>query len=195
MPNLTVLARENLSFSDTDLLGGFHNPSGTICTMGALLATTSGVPFSLEVYGSESQNSMVRYESFAPGLTTLGDVLAEKGSCVDKEVCRCPEGIIYMHNIVGMTKLLSESFAEPRHGCVGRPVFRGKRRFFSNAAHRETAVCVIVYGQYLQGEKNRESFVVLHHYFTNRVHKGLPLLQIYFAVRRLRQFIKYRNRS
>lgn len=123
------------------------------------------------------------------------DVLAEKGSCVDKEVCRCPEGIIYMHSIVGMTKLLSESFADPRHGCAGRLAFRGKRRFFINAAHRETAVCVIVYGKYSQAEKSRESFVVLHHYFTNRVYKGLPLLQIYFAVRRLRQFIKYRNRS
>ena len=79
MPNLTELARENLSFSDSDLLGGFRNPSGTSWTMGALLSTTSGVPFSLEVYGSESHNSMVRYESFAPNLTTLGDILEEKG--------------------------------------------------------------------------------------------------------------------
>lgn len=79
MPNLTELAKENLSFSDSELLGGFHNPSGTIWTMGSLLATTSGVPFSLEVYGSESHNSMDRYETFAPGLVTLGDVLAKKG--------------------------------------------------------------------------------------------------------------------
>ena len=79
IPNLTQMAREYLSFSDSDLLGGFHNPGGTNWTMGSLMATTSGVPFSLEVYGTDSQNSMVRYDSFAPGLTTLGDVLAQKG--------------------------------------------------------------------------------------------------------------------
>ena len=79
MPNLTTMAEENLTFSDSELLGGFHSPSGTAWTMGALLGMTSGIPFSLEVYGEESHNSMSRYENFAPGLTTLGDILAEKG--------------------------------------------------------------------------------------------------------------------
>lgn len=79
MPNLTALAKEHLSFSDSELLGGFHNPSGTSWTMGALLAMTSGIPFSLEIYGEESHNSMIRYESFAPKLTALGDILEQKG--------------------------------------------------------------------------------------------------------------------
>lgn len=79
MPNLTAMAGENLAFSDCELLGGFHSPSGTAWTMGALLAMTSGVPFSLEVFGEESHNSMIYYESFAPGLTTLGDVLEKQG--------------------------------------------------------------------------------------------------------------------
>lgn len=80
MPHLTALARENLSFSDSELLGGFHSPSGTSWTMGALMGTTSGVPFSLQVLGGDnSHNSMSRYEEFAPGLTALGDILAEHG--------------------------------------------------------------------------------------------------------------------
>ena len=80
MPKLTSLADANLSFSDGEGLGGFHSPSGTSWTMGALLGTTSGVPFSLQVLGGDdSHNSMSRYEEFAPGLTTLGDILAERG--------------------------------------------------------------------------------------------------------------------
>ena len=122
------------------------------------------------------------------------DLLAEWGSGADKMVCRCPEGIICMHYIEGMTKLLPESSADPWHARVGKTVFSGKRRFSSSAAHREKAVCVILYGQYSQEENSRESYVVLHHYFTNRVSKALPMLQIYRSVRRLRKYNKYRNR-
>lgn len=80
MPNLTALAEEGVSFSDkTDgLLGGFHTPGGTGWTMAALLSTTSGIPFSFPV-GENGHNTMSKYKYFAPGLTTLGDVLEEKG--------------------------------------------------------------------------------------------------------------------
>lgn len=80
MPELTALAEENLSFSDKSegLLGGFHTPLGTGWTMAALLATTSGVPFSFPL-GENGHNKMVYRETFASGLTTLGDILAEKG--------------------------------------------------------------------------------------------------------------------
>ncbi len=80
MPTLTALADENLSFSDkaSGLLGGFHTPLGTGWTMAALLATTSGVPFSFPL-GENGHNKMVYRETFASGLTTLGDILAEKG--------------------------------------------------------------------------------------------------------------------
>lgn len=79
MPSLTALAKENLSFSDSELLGGFHTPSGTGWTMGALMGMTSGVPYSLAVLGEQSHNSMSKYQSFAPGLTTLGDLLKKYG--------------------------------------------------------------------------------------------------------------------
>jgi len=80
MPNLTALAKEGVSFSDkTDgTLGGFHTPLGTGWTMAALLSTTSGIPFSFPV-GENGHNSMSDREVFASGLTTLGDILEEKG--------------------------------------------------------------------------------------------------------------------
>ena len=80
MPNLTALARSNLFFSDQTggKLGGFYSPIGTGWTIAALLATTSGVPFSFEL-GENGNNDMIYRQKFASGLTTLGDILAEKG--------------------------------------------------------------------------------------------------------------------
>ena len=78
IPGLYKLAEANVSFSSTEKLGGFHTPLGTGWTMAALLATTSGIPFSFPL-GENGQNAMSRYEYFASGLTTLGDILEEKG--------------------------------------------------------------------------------------------------------------------
>ena len=80
MPLMTELASKYLTFTDKESgqLGGFHTPGGTTWTMAALLATTSGIPFSFPV-GENGHNSMSRRESFATGLTTLGDILEEKG--------------------------------------------------------------------------------------------------------------------
>ena len=75
MPNLVELANENLSFSDTDGLGGIHTVNNTGRTMAAMLATTSGVPYELPA----DANSIEGGDTFASQLTTLGDVLAEKG--------------------------------------------------------------------------------------------------------------------
>ncbi len=80
MPRLTELAGEHLSFTDKadGSLGGFHTPNGTTWTMAALLSTTSGIPFSFPV-GENGHNTMSEREYFATGLTTLGDILKEKG--------------------------------------------------------------------------------------------------------------------
>lgn len=79
MPLLTELAAQNVSFSDkAGQLGGFHTPLGTGWTMAALLATTSGIPFSFSV-GENGHNTMGQREKFAAGLTTLGDILEDKG--------------------------------------------------------------------------------------------------------------------
>ncbi|MBQ7334893.1 MAG: LTA synthase family protein [Clostridia bacterium] len=75
IPNLTALAEEYISFSDSTGLGGFHSVAGTSWTMGALLSTTSGIPFSLAVYGEKAHNSVGKNGNFANRLTALGDVL------------------------------------------------------------------------------------------------------------------------
>ncbi len=79
MPNLSALANAYTSFSNTNRLGGFRSITGTGWTMGALMGTTSGVPFSLAVFGDQSHNSQGKDGTFVNGLVTLGDVLAEKG--------------------------------------------------------------------------------------------------------------------
>lgn len=75
IPNLTALAKQNVSFSNSELLGGFHNTIKTGYTMGALLSTTAGVPFSFPV----GYNDMGERDVFASRLTTLGDILKGLG--------------------------------------------------------------------------------------------------------------------
>ncbi len=73
IPNLTRLAQENISFSDSNKLGGFLNTTGTTWTFGGLLATSSGIPYSFPVVRNANT------KNFAPGLTTMGDVLNDLG--------------------------------------------------------------------------------------------------------------------
>ncbi len=75
MPNLTRLAAENISFSNTGKLGGFLSTDKTNWTMAALFGATSGLPFGFPVGG----NSMNKYTAFAPDIVTLGDLLEQDG--------------------------------------------------------------------------------------------------------------------
>ena len=75
MPFMTALARDQISFSDKEGLGGFISVPGTTWTMGALFATSSGIPFSFPV----GENSMGKYDLFASGVTALGDILERDG--------------------------------------------------------------------------------------------------------------------
>lgn len=74
IPELTRLANDNLNFSDNDKLGGAHNYAGG-WTIAGLLASSSGVPYKLPVEG----NSGGEYETFLPGLITLGEILEKEG--------------------------------------------------------------------------------------------------------------------
>lgn len=74
IPHLTELAN-NISFSNTELMGGWYSLGGTGWTMAALFSTASGVPFSFPIDG----NSMSDRASFASGITTLGDFLNSEG--------------------------------------------------------------------------------------------------------------------
>ena len=75
MPNLTQMAKDNISFSHSNGLGGYRAYEGTAWTLGALFATNAGVPFAFPV----NDNEMDKYAEFASGITTLGDILYEKG--------------------------------------------------------------------------------------------------------------------
>lgn len=75
IPNLTEMAQQNVSFSDSEKLGGFHSNNGSSWTIAALLSTTAGVPYALPIEG----NSMDQHETFLPGVITLGDILERKG--------------------------------------------------------------------------------------------------------------------
>ena len=44
IPELATLAQENINFSHTDGLGGFHATSGASWTIGAIVAQTAGIP-------------------------------------------------------------------------------------------------------------------------------------------------------
>lgn len=76
IPNLTQMADENISFSNSSMLGGFRSLTGTTWTMGSLFSTESGIPFAFPIDGNEMGNKMTE---FAGGTTTLGDILQEKG--------------------------------------------------------------------------------------------------------------------
>ncbi len=75
IPNLTTLAKNNISFSNTEKLGGAIPLYGATWTVGALFATSTGVPLNFP----PNADSLNFSESFAAGITTLGDVLAKKG--------------------------------------------------------------------------------------------------------------------
>ena len=75
MPNLTRLANGNITFSNTEKLGGLHTTNNTNWTMAALFAGTSGLPFGFPVDG----NSMNKYTEFAPEIAAMGDILKRDG--------------------------------------------------------------------------------------------------------------------
>ncbi len=75
MPNLTRLAKENVSFSDkaSGKLGGFHCAVDTGITMSALFASTTGCAYGNDIV------EMVNQGNYAEGITSLGDILERKG--------------------------------------------------------------------------------------------------------------------
>lgn len=73
IPELTQLADEGVSFSNTELLGGAYCLSGTAWTIAAILASQTGVTYKLPV------ESVADYEEFLPGLKGMGEILEENG--------------------------------------------------------------------------------------------------------------------
>lgn len=78
IPEITKMAldRENVSFSNTDKLGGAVSMAGATWTMGAMFAQTSGLPLKLP---TDYNNKMSISDTFLSYTTCLGDILKEEG--------------------------------------------------------------------------------------------------------------------
>lgn len=75
IPNLTKIAEENTSFSNTDKLGGALTINGTAWTAAAMVGQTSGLPLKINT----SSNGIINLHDFLPYTKTLGDTLKENG--------------------------------------------------------------------------------------------------------------------
>lgn len=74
IPELESIALNNISFSNTDKLGGGNIAANTTWTIAATVASTSGTPVL-----SDIGNSYDKVEKFMPNVVTLGDVLKKEG--------------------------------------------------------------------------------------------------------------------
>lgn len=78
MPELSALARENVNFSQNELLGGSVGRAPSVAyTMGATVAQTSGVMLMTPL--GKMRNKMDELKSFLPSLRRLEDVLHDNG--------------------------------------------------------------------------------------------------------------------
>ena len=85
IPELTRLAKQNISFSHSDKLDGAIVPPEAGWTIAATVAQTAGIP--LKLYGPlktnnkerKIDNSMGKFKHFLPGITSLGDILLQQG--------------------------------------------------------------------------------------------------------------------
>ncbi len=75
IPNLKSLALNNISFSNTEDLGGGYTTYGTTWTIAGMVAQTAGIPLTIPIDG----NSLNSYSSFLPGVYNLGDILDREG--------------------------------------------------------------------------------------------------------------------
>ena len=75
IPELTQLARDNISFAGADGISGAYSYVGTRWTAASMFAQTSGtivkVPLNFDKYGRDGV--------YMPGIVTLGDILAAEG--------------------------------------------------------------------------------------------------------------------
>lgn len=79
IPELTDLAKEHVSFSQSELLEGAAVGPASGWTIAGLVAETSGLPLKLYKYDVTVDNSMRYYDAFMPGAVTLGDILEAEG--------------------------------------------------------------------------------------------------------------------
>ncbi|MDE6052453.1 MAG: LTA synthase family protein [Lachnospiraceae bacterium] len=81
IPEMTLLAKENISFSQSELVEGAAVAPACGWTTAALVAQTAGIPIKLYTYGDSSAlyNSLGAYSSFLPGVVSIGEILEREG--------------------------------------------------------------------------------------------------------------------
>ncbi|MBQ4528267.1 MAG: LTA synthase family protein [Clostridia bacterium] len=75
IPHLTELAQDNISFSDTDKLGGAQPVTGTAWTVAAMVSQTSGIPLTIPI----SKSNFGKDDTFLPGVYSIGQILEDAG--------------------------------------------------------------------------------------------------------------------
>lgn len=79
IPELTQIAKDNVSFSQSDLIEGAAVAPGSSWTIAGLLAETSGLPLKIPINANYRGNYMDKYAAFLPGVVSLGDILEAQG--------------------------------------------------------------------------------------------------------------------
>lgn len=75
IPELYQLAQENLTFDIEGKNSGLYMPTGATWTVGAMVGQTAGLPLKTP-FGA---NGYGTYETFLPGVTSMGDILEDAG--------------------------------------------------------------------------------------------------------------------
>lgn len=75
IPEIEKLAKENINFSNAEMLKGAYTLYGTTWTVGAMTAQTLGLPLKLSI----EENSLGEYSVFLGGAYGLGEILEENG--------------------------------------------------------------------------------------------------------------------
>lgn len=80
IPELTQIAKENVSFSHSDKLEGAAVAPACGWTVAGMVAQSSGMPLKLYKYDDGGvDNGLGQYKDFLPGVTNLGDILEKEG--------------------------------------------------------------------------------------------------------------------
>ncbi len=79
IPELTELAQNHVNFSHNDSVGGLVELPGLTWSMAAMIAQTAGVPMVLPRHTKHWHKASGSEAAFLPGLTALGDILAQNG--------------------------------------------------------------------------------------------------------------------
>ena len=74
IPELEDIAKNNVSFSNTNLLGGAYTLTSTAFTMSSITASTAGTPINIKLFNGYSKD-----KPFMESVRSLGNVLKDNG--------------------------------------------------------------------------------------------------------------------